>query len=613
MRNPEKSVERTTSRVLREYWRSLSGRERSRLLLLAFAVMVMAVLEVINVSAIMPFLTAAIDPGAMEEQRVLAFMHELLGFPPRESFLVVLGLMVFALMLVTNGWSALTTWMEARFVWSWNHTQSTRLLRRYLYQPYTYFMGRNSADLTKNVLSEVEQISAQLLVPAVDGIGRVVVALGIIGALLVAEPGMALLVTGVVGGVYSLIFVLSRRKLDRVGRERLEANEQRFRAASEVFGGIKDVKLLGLERAFLNRFRASSALFSRRRSTADILARVPRYAVEPIAFGTVVLLVVYLIAARGDVAQIVPMLGLYAFAGYRLMPAVQQAFQAVTRLRVYAPALEHLLRELGDADVQRIEVQGLDTRPKGEPLVPRDRLEFRQVTFSYPGSERPAVRDMSFVVPAKSTVGLVGATGSGKTTVADLLLGLLSPQSGEIVIDGVPLTEETLPRWRAAIGYVPQQIFLLDASVAENIAFGIPRDQIDMDAVRRAARIAMLDEFVMQELPNGYNTLVGERGIRLSGGQRQRIGIARALYRNPSFIVLDEATSALDNHTERLVMEALHNLLRDRTVVMIAHRLTTLRGCDIIYMLEAGRVVASGSFQELMSGRGRFAKLTVQG
>lgn len=597
-------------RLVAKFWSSLTGRERLQVIVLCAAVIVMAALEIANVTALMPFLTVAGDPEAIHREPLLEWLFHRLGLKDESRFVVVLGIAVFLLMVVSNLWMALTVWLQARFVWSWNHSLSTRLLGRYLYRPYTFFITRNTADLSKNILSEVQLVSSQLMVPAIQGFASAVVAGSLVLMLLVTEPVLALLLIGLVGGTFGLVYAGTRRKLLDIGTERLAANQERFTVASEALGGIKEVKLLRKEEAFIARFGRSSRRFSKYQAMSQVISQLPRYAVEPVAFGSVALIVVYLIANEGNLAHMLAMLGFYAFAGYRIMPAVQQAFRGLTQVRFYGPALETLLREFAvqGASVGRILV-------KPEAKVPQTKIrlnraiELKNVSFRYPASEVEAVKDLTLSIPARATVGFVGVTGSGKTTLVDLMLGLLRPQSGQILVDGTPISDENIAAWQALLGYVPQQIFLADASVAENIAFGVDRDQIDMEAVREAARIAMIDDFITRELPYGYDTVVGERGIRLSGGQRQRIGIARALYRNPSVLVFDEATSALDNRTEEAVMEAIRGLLGRRTIIMVAHRLTTLQDCDVIYMLDHGRLVASGTYEELISGAGRFADL----
>lgn len=588
-------------------WSILTPLQRRRALLLTIAVVVMALLEVVNVSAIAPFLALASDPTIVESNEVLTFLYDFLGFDSINGFLVAIGSGVFILMLVSNAWSSLTTWAQLRLVWSWNHQLSVRLLDRYLQRPYSYFLSRNTADLSKNLLSEVQQITNDLIRPVILAIGRIVVASGIVGVLILVNPVLALIVTVVVGGSYSAIYAFTRKRLNAIGKDRVKANQERFTVASEALGGIKDVKVLNVEDAFLARFTEPSRRFSRRQATSQSISTVPRYAIETLAFGTVVLIVVYLIAINGDIGSIVPMLGLYAFAGYRLMPALQQVFQGVTALRFYGSALEQLLDDMEDGASKK-EKKRL---PVTHSLSLRNRLELKDIRFAYPDTDRPALEGVTLTIPANSTVGIVGSTGSGKTTLVDVMLGLLRAQSGKILVDGVALTVENLPAWQSRIGYVPQHIFLTDSSIAENIAFGVPKSEIDMKAVQAAAEIAQIHDFIMQELPEGYDTVVGERGVRLSGGQRQRIGIARALYRDPDVIIFDEATSALDNATETHVMQALKALLGRKTIIMIAHRLTTLADCDAIFVFEGGRLVAQTTYKELLSREGSALDPTV--
>lgn len=588
-------------------WQTLTIGQRRRVVLLTGAVIVMAVLEVINVSAIAPFLSLATDPTMLENNNILGFLYDLFGFDSPSDFIVAVGVCVFFLMLISNGWSALTTWAQLRLVWSWNHQLSVRLLEQYLDRPYSYFLSRNTADLSKNLLSEVQQITHQMIQPVILATGRLIVALGIISVLVVANPVVALMVTVVVGGSYGAIYTFTRKRLNTIGRDRVQANQERFTVANEALSGIKDVKVLNVEQSFLERFVGPSRRFSRHQATSHTIGSLPRYAIETVAFGTIVLILVYLVALERDFGSIVPMLGLYAFAGYRMMPALQQVFQAVTAVRFHSSALETVLADLESTPSEKDSArrQSVTTAPMGLS----NKLELKHIRFSYPNSEKPAVTNVTFTIPANSAIGFVGATGSGKTTLIDIILGLLRQESGEVIVDGTPITGDNISAWQKSIGYVPQHIFLTDSSVAENIAFGVPKDQIDMEAVRYAAKIAQIDDFIMNELPNGYDTVVGERGIRLSGGQRQRIGIARALYRDPDVIVFDEATSALDNTTERQVMQAIRSLLGKKTILMVAHRLTTLSDCNTIFMLKDGHIVSQGTYEELMLGHGAFVEM----
>ena len=335
---------------------------------------------------------------------------------------------------------------------------------------------------------------------------------------------------------------------------------------------------------------------------------MPRHALEALAIGGILIVTLVLLTTEsGEFSRVFPVLVLFAFAGLRLLPAIQKLYSNVASLRFSGPALDALYADL---EPTRAAV-AVPLVTKGEPLPLRQRLELRNVTYTYPNAERPALSNLSLTIPAKSTVGFVGSTGAGKTTIVDVILGLLEPQKGEIVVDGVSITSENYHCWRQSIGYVPQHIFLADESVAANIALGAPPNKIDMQAVEEAARVAELHDFVIRELPQEYQTKVGERGVRLSGGQRQRIGIARALYHDPDVLLLDEATSALDNITERAVIDAVRNLAHRKTILIIAHRLTTVRICDELFLLERGRLKAQGTYSDLRKADREFRQMAL--
>jgi ABC-type multidrug transport system fused ATPase/permease subunit len=382
-----------------------------------------------------------------------------------------------------------------------------------------------------------------------------------------------------------------RAKQRQFGRARVTANQERFKVTGEAFGGIKDVKVLGREDAFASRFAPASWTFSKATASNAVLTQLPRYLFETIAFGGIVVIVLFYLQAGEGLAQILPTISLYAFAGYRLMPELQQLFSGVAAIRFNRAALDDLTE-----DMHRFALDA--SAPDSRPLPFADAVRFDDVTFQYDGADRPALDGVSLTVPRNQTIGLVGASGSGKTTLVDLLLGLYTPDAGRILVDETPLTAETLGGWRRQVGYVPQHIFLCDDTIANNVAFGVPPSEVDRTRIERATQIAHLHDFV-QTLADGYETVVGERGVRLSGGQRQRIGIARALYHDPDVLVMDEATSALDGATESAVMEAIHDLTGRKTIVLIAHRLSTVESSDRIYLLDRGRVAAAGTYDAL--------------
>jgi ABC-type multidrug transport system fused ATPase/permease subunit len=374
-------------------------------------------------------------------------------------------------------------------------------------------------------------------------------------------------------------------------------NEQRFRIAAEALGGIKELKVLGRERAFLTRFQKPSWGFCRATASNQVVASLPRYALETIAFSGVLVIILYLLRTSGDISELLPVLSLYVFAGYRLMPSLNEIFTAAILIRFNRAALDDLHRDLFDSVFESgRNVPPEERNPKRLPL--RAQLTLNNVSYTYPNSAIPSLQGVDLTIRKHEVVGIVGETGAGKTTLVDVVLGLLEPTSGTIEVDGEALSGGRLKSWRLSCGYIPQEIFLTDDSIRGNIAFGVPVEAIDDDAVVRAATWAQIHDFIIT-LPHGYGTEVGERGVRLSGGQRQRIGIARALYHDPDVLVLDEATSSLDGATEAAVMEMIHNLGRKKTLILIAHRLSTVRACDMVYVLRQGRFIGSGTLDEL--------------
>ena len=595
--------------VLRKLYALLTRSERRSLYLLFTAVLVMAGLQVVSVASIMPFLKVASDPSSIQENTYLSWAYTTFGFTDSRTFLVVLGIGAFLMLVLSNAFIILTRWAMERYAWGRNHSISRRLLRSYLYRPYEYFLTQNSSELGKNILEEVREVAGNMLKPTILGLAKGIVAIFIIGFLVYYDPLVALMVAGVLGVAYGIVYLVVQRHLDRCGERRVDSNTKRYQFVGEAFGGIKEVKVQGKEETFLDQYDDPSRQFARSQALYRVLRRAPRYVIEAVAFGGIILIAVYLIWIQENIQQVIPVLGLYAFAGYRLLPSLQAAFHGFASARFNVAALDKLHQDLG----RRLEgvSAAQNGREAGSSFRLDETLALRDVTFTYPEAHEPAIKDLSLDIPGETMVGFVGRTGSGKTTAVDLILGLLRPQNGTITIDGTPLEEENVRQWQQHIGYVPQRIYLSDDTVARNIAFGIPEEKIDMGAVREAARRAHIFDFVEEELPNQWGTMVGEEGVKLSGGQRQRIGIARALYRGPSVLVFDEATSALDQETEASVMEAIYDLEERHTILVIAHRLSTVKRADNIFMLEQGEKVGEGTYDELLNEHSKFRSMAL--
>jgi ABC-type multidrug transport system fused ATPase/permease subunit len=488
------------------------------------------------------------------------------------------------------------------------YTISTRLLQSYLRQPYAWFLEHNSAEIRKSVLNEVDQVVNRVIIAGLKLLASFLLALSIVGFLLFVDPLISIMAATLLGGGYALIYFRLRKVLQRIGKDMLITNGERFRLAQEATGGIKEVKLMGLEDEYVRRFRHAARRRANLTATNQAMGELPRYVLEGLTFAILIAIIfVMLFRSGGNLAAVIPTLGIFAFSVMRLLPSLQQVYASLASMRNGTAVLDHIHEDYTPV-LDQFAPQPV-AAPLPTPFALTRLLELKGLDYAYSAAGRPAVRGIDIRIPARTTIGIVGGTGAGKTTVIDLILGLLTPQAGEILVDGVAITEANRRAWQRSLGYVPQSIYLTDDSIARNIAFGIPADRIDMEAVERAARIAALHDFVVQDLPKGYQTLVGERGVRLSGGQRQRIGIARALYSDPSLLILDEATSALDNITERVVMEAVQNIRADKTIILIAHRLTTVRQCDAIFLLEKGQVASVGTYDELVAQNETFRKM----
>ena len=588
--------------VLKKILALLTLSEQKRAGGILFMILVMAFLDMLGVASIMPFMAVLANPELLQTNAMLnsAFSSsQLIGINNPDQFLFALGLLVFVVLVISLAFKALTTYAQLRFALMCEYRIGKRLVESYLHQPYSWFLNRHSADLGKTILSEVGMITNGTILPMMLLITQSMVALALLILLLFVDLFLALNVGVVLGLAYAIIYVLMSRRLKRLGLLRINANKDRFTAISEAFGAAKEVKVGGLEQTYIQRFAKPAEIYAKGQATAQVIAQLPRYALEAISFGGMILVTLYLMTKSGSFSSAVPILVLYAFTGYRLMPALQQIYSAITNLRFASPSLEAMYNDINNLQV-------VDSHKRKHSSLPPQAITLSHVSYNYPNAENLALKDVSLTIPAKSKVGLVGTTGSGKTTLVDVILGLLEPHAGVLKIGNQAVTKDNIHQWQRCIGYVPQHIFLADDTVAANIAFGIEANEINQNDIERAAKIANLHNLVINDMPQGYATTVGERGVRLSGGQRQRIGIARALYHKPQVLIMDEATSALDNLTEKAVMEALNNIGDDITIILIAHRLSTVRNCDQIFLLERGEVTAQGTFDELKKNNKQF-------
>jgi ABC-type multidrug transport system fused ATPase/permease subunit len=586
----------------------LSASERKRAGLLLIMIFIMSLLDMTGVASILPFMAVLTNPSLIETNFILNYMFEasnIFGVENNQQFTFALGILVFTILIISLGFKALTYYAQVRFVHMREYTIGKRLMEGYLNQPYTWFLSQHSADLGKTILSEVQQVILDGMRPLLELIAKGMVTIAIITLLIIVDPKLTLIVGLSLSGAYLIIFYFVSKFLNRSGSIRLKNNQIRFTTVNEAFGAAKEVKIGGLEKIYIKKFSDSAQIFARISASKMAIAALPRYILEAIAFGGILLMMLYIISQTGSFNSALPIVSLYVFAGYRLMPAVQQIYESFTQLTFIGPSLDKLYDDLKNINPYE--------ESQGQNILPLNKtINLKNVYYHYPNTSRAALKDINFSIAAKSTVGLVGSTGSGKTTIADIILGLLEPQKGTLEIDDIIITKQNVKSWQRSIGYVPQQIFLADDTIASNIAFGLEKKYINEEDVKKASKIANLHEFVINELPKKYQTTIGERGVRLSGGQRQRIGIARALYHNPQLLILDEATSALDNQTEKAVMDAINNLGKKITIILIAHRLDTIKICDKNFIIEKGEIKKEVTYEELIKSSENLQKSVIK-
>ena len=590
--------------TLKKFLSLLTSRERNRVGLLLIMMLIVAFFEMLGVASILPFMSVLTNPDLIETNEILNFMFKTskeYGIENSQQFLFVLGIIVFVLLVISLLFKAITAYTQVRFVQMINYSISKRLIEDYLYQPYSWFLNRNSADLGKTILSEVATVVGGGVKPLMEIISKGIITCTLIVLLIIVNPKLTIIVCFSLGGTYIVLFYIIRSFLDRIGKERLKSNQSRYIAVSEAFGASKEVKVGGLEQTFIKQFSNSAKTFAQTQASVSVLGQLPRFFLEAIIFGGMLIIILSTIGKSESFISILPIISLYAFAGYRLLPALQHIYASFTQLTFVGPSLDKLY-----FDIKKL--KPFNKNQSQEILSFNKFIKLKNICYSYPSTSRTTLKDISLSITAGSTVGIVGSTGSGKTTTVDIILGLLESQKGTLEVDGKVITKKNVRSWQRSIGYVPQHIYLSDDTVTANIAFGVDLKDINQDMVEKVAKIANLHQFVINELPKKYETITGERGVRLSGGQRQRVGIARALYHNPKILILDEATSALDNQTEQAVMDAVNNLGKDITIILIAHRLGTVKKCDKVFLLEKGELKNEGTFDELINLNEDFRK-----
>lgn len=566
----------------------------------AIALLILAVVEIAGIASIIPFMSIIIDPNNIHSNVYLLELYNYFSFNDDSEFAIYFGYVVIFVLIVSNGYGAFMAWVTHHYTNFLAYKLATRLLKKYITQNYVFFFNRNTSELLKNIFTEVDRIVGGVLIPLTSIFTKTITSLLILSTLIYVDLVVALVSILILGGSYLIIFKLIHIKLRTLGVKTTELSGLRYKIASESMLGIKSIILHNMERKFTKKFESASLEYFRNIAKSSVISSLPRYALETISFSGIILIALF-VSKGGNNHNTLAMLSLYALAGYKLLPALQGIYQSVTQIKYHEPAVDLLTHDFSlasrDVDIQQKDV------------VFNKSIALDDVSYKYCGNESFTLSNTNLNIDINTSVGIVGSTGSGKSTLIDILTGLLTPTLGELKIDNKALDIHTSIEWYKHIGYVPQDIYIMDLSIASNIALGVDSDKIDYDQINNVLKQVDLYTFV-NTLSDGYNEIIGEQGIKISGGQKQRIGIARALYHAPDVLVFDEATSSLDMVTESKIMNSIYKLSNDKTTIIIAHRISTIKKCDVIYVMDQGKIIDSGNFEYLVSNCKVFNELS---
>lgn len=584
----------TIQSLLVRLWQHINPRRRSQFGLLLLLMVLASFAEIISIGAVLPFLGVLTAPQRVFEHAAAQPLIQALGLSEPTQLLLPLTIAFGVAAIVAGTMRLLLLWVSTRLSFATGADLSISIYRRTLYQPYAVHCARNSSEVITGISTKANQVIYQTIVPVLTLISSSIMLIVILVALLAVNPMIALLAFGGFGLIYALIIRLTRKRLlidsQRIAHESIQV----IKSLQEGLGGIRDVLIDGNQAAYCQIYRNADLPLRRAQGNSYFISISPRFGMEALGMLLIALLAYALAQQEDGVAKAIPVLGALALGAQRLLPVLQQAYNAWSQIRGGQMSLQDTIALLEQP------LPAHADQPVSEALSFKQQIQLQQLAFRYSGATPWILRDINLTIPKGSRIGFIGATGSGKSTLIDIIMGLLTPTEGTLAIDGQVITAENQRTWQQHIAHVPQSIFLADSTVAENIAFGIPKKHIDHERVRLAAQQAQIAESI-ESWSDQYQTFVGERGIRLSGGQRQRIGIARALYKQADVIVFDEATSALDTETEQAVMQSIESLSNDLTLIIIAHRLTTLRNCTQIVELGDGHIKRIGSFNQIVN------------
>lgn len=598
-------------KLVKELFNLLTKSQKRRFYKLQFLVIFSAFAEIIGIASIAPFMTLISDLSILDSNNFLTELFIFSALEKKIDFIFWVGIIVLTGLIGSTIISIIATKKLAMFAAKVGTENADRLFDYYLRQDWLFHSSGSSAQLIKKIANEAVRVTDLVILPLILMNSKIVMVFFLLTAILIYDPVIAISGLFLFSFCYIIVFSFAKTRLAKNGKTLSDVATDRFRLMNEAFGGIKDVLILNRRDSFINRFENAGHKFAYARGNNHVLWQVPRYFMELLAFGTMVLTILFLIVFyESNINELVPIFSVYVLAAFKLLPAFQQIYASVGQIKGNISAFESIRDDLLDSqNIQKLENNVTINKKHNNKISLKESIVLKNVSFTYPGKIKPALKNISFRIAAKSVVGIVGPSGSGKSTIIDIILALILPEKGHVSVDQKILSDENIKNWQKNIGFVAQSIFLTEGTIAENIAFGLNENQINFKKIREVIKLANLEDFV-KSLEKGINTKVGERGVQLSGGQRQRIGIARALYHETQIFIFDEATSSLDGITEKLIMDAINKFRGNKTIILVAHRLKTIKNCDCIFYINNGKLEQQGTYTELINNNVNFKKMS---